>query len=283
MGRSLPTGGTLPAEEWERRHRALLIGLWACAVVVPVYGLTGSYPLWHTAAHAVTVIPLAIIGGLATLPRQIRAAAVSLGLLTACALAIHISGGLIEMHFSFFVVIVLLTIYEDWQPFLIAVTFVLFHHGVIGTLDPHGVYNRPDAWAHPWRWAGIHAAFVAMAGVGAIVAWRLNEDVRTRMHEAREEVERMSQTDPLTGLANRRRLLVDIDGIVQEREPKLLMLFDLDGFKRYNDTFGHPAGDALLHPARAPARRDDRRLRAGLPPRGRRVLRARRRRPHEPS
>ena len=55
-------------------------------------------------------------------------------------------------------------------------------------------------------------------------------------------------TDALTGLANRRKLLVDLerrlgrDGV----HPALLMIFDLDGFKGYNDTFGHPAGDALL-------------------------------------
>jgi two-component system, cell cycle response regulator len=55
-------------------------------------------------------------------------------------------------------------------------------------------------------------------------------------------------TDALTGLGNRRKLLADLDRRLAEEhpEPTLLMIFDLDGFKRYNDTFGHPAGDALL-------------------------------------
>jgi diguanylate cyclase (GGDEF)-like protein len=58
-----------------------------------------------------------------------------------------------------------------------------------------------------------------------------------------------SLTDALTGLANRRRLLDDLAdaaaGATPE-EPSALSLFDLDGFKQYNDVFGHPAGDALL-------------------------------------
>ena len=56
-------------------------------------------------------------------------------------------------------------------------------------------------------------------------------------------------TDPLTGLANRRALMRDLPEAVERAtpaEPRALLLFDLDGFKRYNDTFGHPAGDALL-------------------------------------
>lgn len=44
-----------------------------------------------------------------------------MGLLTAAATMVDISGGLIEMHFSFFVIIVALTLYEDWLPFLLAV------------------------------------------------------------------------------------------------------------------------------------------------------------------
>jgi diguanylate cyclase (GGDEF)-like protein len=55
--------------------------------------------------------------------------------------------------------------------------------------------------------------------------------------------------DPLTGLANRRQLsddLADVLAVATFAQPALLVTFDLDGFKAYNDTFGHPGGDLLL-------------------------------------
>ena len=65
-------------------------------------------------------------------------------------------------------------------------------------------------------------------------------------HEALHE---QAVTDPLTSLGNRRKLASQLSEqltgtAASEPEPFLLMLFDLDGFKGYNDTFGHLAGDA---------------------------------------
>jgi diguanylate cyclase (GGDEF)-like protein len=71
-----------------------------------------------------------------------------------------------------------------------------------------------------------------------------------------------SKTDLLTGLWNRRALVGDLDATIDSATKSVLMLFDLNGFKSYNDRFGHPAGDALL------ARLGDR-LKSGLPAGGR--------------
>jgi two-component system cell cycle response regulator len=56
------------------------------------------------------------------------------------------------------------------------------------------------------------------------------------------------ETDPLTGLSNRGKLIYDLDRLLSSDRPSphLVAILDLDGFKAYNDAFGHPAGDALL-------------------------------------
>jgi diguanylate cyclase (GGDEF)-like protein len=59
-------------------------------------------------------------------------------------------------------------------------------------------------------------------------------------------LEEQAVTDELTRLGNRRRLIAELEAVLERRQPYLLVLFDLDGFKQYNDIRGHPAGDELL-------------------------------------
>ena len=97
------------------------------------------------------------------------------------------------------------------------------------------------------------AALLAAAGAGEVgyLTHVFNTLVaRLRERESQAELERLSVTDALTGLYNRRYLMGTLASEAQRsrrlRRPFSVLLADVDHFKQYNDTQGHPAGDAAL-------------------------------------
>jgi GGDEF domain-containing protein len=110
--------------------------------------------------------------------------------------------------------------------------------GLIGV----GVLVAADsARVHPLAVAFAAATVVLVLGRTALT---LRENVALLVRSRTEAL-----TDALTGLGNRRRLFADLAALLDEPRSagsRLLVIFDLNGFKDYNDSFGHPAGDALL-------------------------------------
>jgi two-component system cell cycle response regulator len=93
----------------------------------------------------------------------------------------------------------------------------------------------------------VNALSLVLAGAAIIaviarMAFTFVENMTTIAH-SRDE----ARTDVLTGLGNRRKLFDDLGAALQNPDADLvLVLYDLNGFKLYNDSFGHLAGDALL-------------------------------------
>ena len=175
---SLPEGRPLPEPIWYRRHVVILALLWIHAAVIFAAAVLLGHGIVHATIEGMVPATVAILASEKHGSRRLRATAASVGLASTSALLVHLSQGNIEMHFHFFVVVIIITLYQDWIPFLFAIGFVVFHHGFVGVLDPTAVYNHQDAWDHPWKWAAIHGGFVLAASVAGIVNWRLNEGAR---------------------------------------------------------------------------------------------------------
>jgi diguanylate cyclase (GGDEF)-like protein len=97
------------------------------------------------------------------------------------------------------------------------------------------------------RWAGE----ISVRGSDELAALaRYARELVTIVQQQVQELKSLSQTDALTGLPNRRafdeRLELVLAQFARQKMPAALILMDVDFFKKYNDTYGHPAGDDAL-------------------------------------
>jgi diguanylate cyclase (GGDEF)-like protein len=90
---------------------------------------------------------------------------------------------------------------------------------------------------------------LSMVAASVLIALGVADRLRAQ-RAALSEAERRAQTDPLTGVLNRRSLIERLEAACARARarglPIALLFIDLDHFKQINDTFGHPAGDACL-------------------------------------
>jgi diguanylate cyclase (GGDEF)-like protein len=96
---------------------------------------------------------------------------------------------------------------------------------------------------------GITASLLIAALALVLLVWRFDTVRHAAARKWRENLEVQALHDALTGLPNRRKLLLDLEQALLRAhagESCALILCDLDGFKTYNDTFGHLEGDLLL-------------------------------------
>jgi diguanylate cyclase (GGDEF)-like protein len=108
--------------------------------------------------------------------------------------------------------------------------------------------GRQAETAASWADRGIAVSLLLVA-LALIVVLRRLDTVRGRAARKREQaLEVQAMQDVLTNLPNRRKLLLDLQQELLRNSGGrcVLVLCDLDGFKDYNDTFGHPEGDLLL-------------------------------------
>ena len=179
----LPTGRPLDEEAWQTRHNSVVILQWAHVVGLTAFALVRGYDPRHVVLE-IAAIAVFAMASMARLSRRVRSMAATLGLVTASALLVHLSGGLIEAHFHFFIMVGVVTLYQDWVPFGLAMGYVVVHHGTVGIIDSDSVYNHTAAMNNPLLWAAIHGLFITGAALAAMRSWRHAEIERERAEDA---------------------------------------------------------------------------------------------------
>jgi len=204
LWRLLPKGSTLPEDVWRQRHRGILVLLWLHIPVIFIVAIALGYSAAHGVVETSIIVSLAAVATATRDRRRLSTVVAAVGLLTCSAELVHLSRGLIEMHFHYFVMVGVVTLYQDWQPFLIAIGYVVLQHGVAGAISPASVYNHREAVTDPWKWAAIHGLFIMAMSVTGIITWRLNESLLEAATESEAELrasnEQLARANELKGV-----------------------------------------------------------------------------------
>ncbi len=236
----LPRGNTLDEETFQRRHLFLcwVLGLHVPALIV--LGVWQGYPLGHLLLE-MTVPASCVVFGRMARNRRLAGFFITAGLVFCSVVLVHLSGGAIEAHFHFFILIGLIALYQDWIPFLWNVLFTVLSHGLGTVINAKLIFGHTAAQNRPWTWALIHGVAVLAACVGEIIFWKHTEREQERNVAlvadlaAADAARREAMSELLVNLARRnqsllnRQLEVITDLEVREREPETLEeLFRLD-------------------------------------------------------
>lgn len=181
----LPAGLSLEDGQWRVRHRAILVVLWVHVALLVLYGVAG----WdrHVGLEAVTVAVPAVASQWLR-HRRWASCAAAFGLASASAVLVHLSGGVPEMHFHYFVVVALIALYQDVAPFGVVIAYVAIQHGLFGAWAPIEVF-ADSGRGDPWWWAVVHAAFIAAASAVAVAGWKINENMLVRERRSAQALE----------------------------------------------------------------------------------------------
>ena len=218
---ALPKGDALDEAAWSARHRGILFILWLHVLGVPFYGAYMEAGPNLYLGGGVLLGAIAIAAQLPVVSHRLQAAIATYGLVTASALLVHLSGGRIELHFHFFVMMSVIVLYQDWLPFLVGLQFIVIDHGIVGTLMPSMTYVHAEGQEHPWSWALIHGSFILAQCASLIYFWRVNEVAREEALQSEARTRMIIET-ALDGVVT-----TNASGIITDWNTQAELMFDV--------------------------------------------------------
>ncbi|MEM8925591.1 MAG: methyl-accepting chemotaxis protein [Actinomycetota bacterium] len=203
-------GGSITDSQFELRHRLIVFFLAAHAPVLVLVALVQGFGPVHALVESAPVVAMALVARYWPANHFVRASVAALGLVVAASILVHFTGGLIEAHFHWFVVLSFVALYVDVRPFIAALIYTVLHHGVMSMWDPTLVFSTAEGQANPWLWTGIHVVFVVMLIAAIVANWLTLEQ---------QEHERRLLLDRQRGLLDDRNSMV---GEVQASSARLI-------------------------------------------------------------
>jgi len=184
----LPRGVRLDEAAFTARHRILLVVL---LTHVPVLAGTA---LLRDGLRLVVLLQLLVVvvsasAGVLLRGQAARASAVAFGLMMCANLLLQVGGGLQDLHIWFFVLLALVSLYQAWAPFLLAIAFVAMHHLTLGLLDAQHVFSTHEAQEHPLAFALLHAFFLLAEATALAYGWKFAEAANLARREQQQRAE----------------------------------------------------------------------------------------------
>ena len=186
---------------WAGQYSSTHIHVWAA---IFLGGLISAFPVFLALTHAGSALTRHVI---------------AVGQMLSCGLLIHLTGGRIETHFQYFVVLAFLAFYRDWRVLLTASVVAAADHFIRGYWWPQSLFGV--LFASPWR-AVEHTAWIVFEDIILVLLIRQNLSEMLGVAEGQARLERVNEIIERTVLERTSELRSEI--AVRERAEGMLRL-----------------------------------------------------------